>query len=921
MYDQLIVLAALIVLAIPVLLVIFMIWTSRLSREVRQLRSDQTRLAADLATLREQGIAAPADRAPAAADTPAVAPPRKPAPAAEAVPSPWEARRPAESLAPEEPAPSPTEPAGPPRAVVLRADKARALGDWLKANWIYVVSAVSLAFAGLFLVQYGIETGLLTPAARIGVALAFGAGLVVGGEYIRRRWGDREEAVTANLPSVFSGAGIVTLFGAVLAALHLYALIGPGLGFAGLVGVAALAVGLGWYSGPLLAALGVAGAYGAPFLTGGESDHPELFYGYFALVAVTGLAIDAGRRWGWVSILALAGAYPAVTLLWLGADWPELYALVLTGLVLASLAIPTFTLAPAHGGAAVIESFFKGRPRGWPEFPTRLVAGSMAASVAGLFVLGTTGGAEFWLAMIALVALFFAIAVWADRAGALEDLAILPALVLTALPVVVAAVRSEPYWKFALLRHAEDGTPIPNTPYLILAFGLAVSLMAAWRSHRGNTGGARWPVAWGAGAAIVAPLVASGLEFGWQPADLLGPYGWALAVIGVAGAMVALGLAFARHDGESRPRVAGFALAAFALIALALAVIFTKTALTLAFAVLTLAAAGLDRRFTLRPLSVAVQVGAVGLGWRLLFDPGLDWAYRAPWWEMILTFGGPIAALFAALHLLAPMHRPAAKAVAESAAWTFSAVFASLLLARGIDEATPTGGTESHWFLGLVAVVWFAASANQLWRLRIGGWMAKLRRVLAAIYGAIGLAALGLGVSVFNPALYYWTDNVVLGWPVLNTLIPGYLLPGMVLAAIGWRFRFLPLWLWRALVGLGLAVGVLWLFLAIRHFWQGEEMWLPGFTEPELYTYTIALLIAGAGLLYQAIARRAPVLRKAAMVVIALTVAKVFFVDISGLVGLLRVFSFLALGLVLAGLAFLNRWAASRMEAGEETDD
>ncbi|WP_281841285.1 DUF2339 domain-containing protein [Sinisalibacter aestuarii] len=909
--EGLLVLLAIAALAAPVLLIVFMVWTMQLSRRVRDLEGLVARIG---------HVPAPSpEPAPPAAQAAAIAPPATTTSAEvepEAQAGPWVGAKPV--------APQPTPPqnssetaAMPPRAVVLRADKLAALGDWLKANWIYAVSAVSLAFAGLFLVQYGIETGLLTPAARVAVALLFGAALVAGGEYIRRRWGDRDEAVTAYLPSVFSGAGIVTLFGGVLAALHLYGLVGPGMGFAGLVAVAALAVGLGWYSGPLLAALGIAGAYGAPFLTGGESNHPELFYGYFALVAVTGLAIDAGRRWGWVSLLALAGAYPAVTLLWLGADWPELYALVLTGLVLAAMAIPTFTLAPAQGGAALVESVFKGRPRGWPEFPTRLVAGSMAASVAGLFVLGLSGAGEFWLALIALTALFFAIAVWADRAQALEDLAILPGLALTALPVVVAAAWVDPYRAFDLVRGAEEGTPVPATPYLILAFALAVSLMAAWRSRRG----ARWPVAWGAGAALVAPLVAGGIEFGWQPADLLGAYGWALAVIGVAAAMVALALAFARDDGESRPRVAGFALAALALIALALAVVFTKTALTLSFAVLAVAAAALDRRFTLRPLSVAVQVGAIGLTYRLLIDPGLGWAFDAPWWEMLLAFAGPLAATFAALWLYRPLTRPAATAVAESAGWTIAAVFASVVTIRLVDDFTPGTGTESHWFTGLLAVIWFAAAANQLWRVRLGGWLAKLRWALASVYGVIGLFVLAVGLTFLNPAVDYSTDTAVHGWPLLNTLILGYLLPALVLLAVGLRFTFLPRKFRLALTGGGLALAVVWLVLAIRHFWRGAEMDMAGFSQPELYTYTMVLLIAGAGLLYQAIARRSDLLRKAAMAVIGLTVAKVFLVDISGLVGLLRVFSFLALGLALAGLAFLNRWAASRMEEGEETGD
>jgi uncharacterized membrane protein len=106
--------------------------------------------------------------------------------------------------------------------------------------------------------------------------------------------------------------------------------------------------------------------------------------------------------------------------------------------------------------------------------------------------------------------------------------------------------------------------------------------------------------------------------------------------------------------------------------------------------------------------------------------------------------------------------------------------------------------------------------------------------------------------------------------------------------------------------------------LEIRRFWRGPDLSVPGVTQAELYSYTVALMLLGAALLYQAIARRSQGLRRIAMAVIALTIAKVFLIDASGLTGLTRVFSFLALGLSLAGLAWLNRWAAGQGEAQGE---
>ena len=85
-----------------------------------------------------------------------------------------------------------------------------------------------------------------------------------------------------------------------------------------------------------------------------------------------------------------------------------------------------------------------------------------------------------------------------------------------------------------------------------------------------------------------------------------------------------------------------------------------------------------------------------------------------------------------------------------------------------------------------------------------------------------------------------------------------------------------------------------------------------GVSQPELYTYTLTLLVIGAILFYQSLARQSDLMRKAGLVVIGLAVAKVFLIDIAGLGGLIRVFSLLALGLALAGLAWLNRWAKLR---------
>ena len=201
--------------------------------------------------------------------------------------------------------------------------------------------------------------------------------------------------------------------------------------------------------------------------------------------------------------------------------------------------------------------------------------------------------------------------------------------------------------------------------------------------------------------------------------------------------------------------------------------------------------------------------------------------------------------------------------------------------------------------------------------------MWKARVVLAGVFSVFGLGALVLGSFVFSPLIGngYIMGSVVAGPPVFNTLIVACLLPAAVLGLALWRLPALPPMLARAMQLLIGALVVLWVFCTIRHVWQGAGG-MPldnGVTQGELYSYTIALLLTGAGLFYQSLAGRSAVMRKAGLVVIGAAVAKVFFVDISGLDGLTRVFSLLVLGLSLAGLAWLNRWAQTKADPQDES--
>ena len=164
-----------------------------------------------------------------------------------------------------------------------------------------------------------------------------------------------------------------------------------------------------------------------------------------------------------------------------------------------------------------------------------------------------------------------------------------------------------------------------------------------------------------------------------------------------------------------------------------------------------------------------------------------------------------------------------------------------------------------------------------------------------------------LALSLANPLLL--GDRVV-GPALGNTLVIAYLLPALVLH-FGFRWARPPLpWLRRGSQALALGLLTLWTGLVIRHFWQGAEgmaEW-KGVSQPELYSYTIALLLVGGLVFARALRGGKPRLRRIGLILIGLATAKVFLIDITGLEGLMRALSFLVLGFALAGLAWLDRW-------------
>ncbi|HSG55195.1 MAG TPA: DUF2339 domain-containing protein, partial [Paracoccaceae bacterium] len=558
---------------------------------------------------------------------------------------------------------------GPPRAFVLRRDKLAALLGWMRDNWALAVAGVSLALAGVFMVQYGVEKGLLTPFWRVMGALALGAAMIAGGEVIRRRHGD-EGGATAGLPSVLSGAGVITLFAAVLAARALYGLIGPDMTLAALVGVAVVAIILGWFYGPVLSALGLIGAGAAPFLVGGSSDTPWLFYYYYAVLAFVGLAVDALRRWAWISVLALAVAVSGANLLYLG-DAGALHFLVFWALsTLFAVLVPERRLTPLQAGNSISRRILAGGD--FPDFPARLALVMVALSSLAAVIVALDAGdvVTIWLSLGLLGLMIAALVLGTTRAPALEDLPLLPALAGLVF-VVLEGLDRGPLWAMFRAGAARlPETPAPLAASILMAGGAVTSWLFALRMRWAQ--GAVQSILWALGAAVAGPSMALILELWWQPGDVIGLYPWALHVIAMAGLMVWFAMRSAGQ--EARLQAALFAGSAIVLISLALFVMLSAAALTLALGVMVLLTALIDRRFDLPLLGAIAQLGVAVIGYRLVLDPGVIWAVKsAGLGDVILSHAGPLMLLTAAWVVMAPRAQGATRVVIESAIWGIAA--------------------------------------------------------------------------------------------------------------------------------------------------------------------------------------------------------------------------------------------------------
>jgi uncharacterized membrane protein len=797
-------------------------------------------------------------------------------------PEPIQPRPPAGSVPEVRPTPVEAAPADIPASDLplpgLPPDAPRARPDieaLLTQRWGIWLGAVALLFAGVFLIRYAAEQGLLGPAARCSVAAGLGAALLAAAEWLRRRPADHAITLrfgTDQAPAGLAAGGIGVLFGAAYGAGAFYGLLPPLLTFPLLGLTATFGMLISLRFGPLVAAVGIVGAFITPALVHTEAPSLPGLFAYLLAVTACALAVLRYSAWRW---LGWAATIAAAVWVMLAASMPQarLDAWAPALFVPAAAALNLFLL-PA---AALNEKL--GRRLAWILFAVLGAAGLLLESIVPDPV-----------SRIALLLLSPIAVAKAAREPRLDRLPWLAAL-LGLLSLLLWAL---PEWQptgeviqvETIVEAVLPGAWAPDViiPLLTAAAALAFFHAAAglWFERRTPS-----PLPWSALVAGV-PVLTLAVTYA-QVARFQPDPAWAATALALAAALIANAALAARTHAPQRAGV--HAAGTVAALSLGCAILLHDHWITLAISLFLPALAWIEARADLPPLrKVALAVAAVVtvrlvLNWYVLAYPfGATPIVNG----LLPAYGVPALAFAAAAIMFRRRADDLAVAILEAGAVAFAAILVALEVRHWASGGRMTHGGSFHE--ATLHVFTLAAQATLL-------LYVSRRPVLAwawRIEGGIALAG-GILLLLGNPGFGHWHSGSL-------PLLTGYLAPA-ILAALA--ARKLPQY--ATLLGAyALVAGFAWIGLQIQQVVPGAA------PEAALWALSGGWLLYGIGLMAWGLYVGHRRLRLAALAIIGLVGAKVFLIDMAGLTGLWRVVSFLGLGISLIGLGNLYRRAASR---------
>jgi len=743
-------------------------------------------------------------------------------------------------------------------------------------NWMTWIGAIALALGGVFLAKYSLEAGLLSPAMRLSAGGLFGIGLIAAAYYLHYKR-IVFEGFNNYIPAALASGGFMTCFALMFLAYNSFSMLSAEWAFIGLAVIAVCASAMAIKLGPLLAVIGIIGAYSVPVWVNTGSGQLFSLLIYVALVSVAAAVVahKVQRVWlwyllwvghiGWYLVGLTLFNYDTV---WLIGAFALLSILGLIAIARLGLGFNTLEVRP-HSFKRLVNLF--------PDHGLLLafIAPLMIAMLLSVFNL------QWQIVALLSIALLLFLVLKNSRWDVWQGVSLVVALLL-----VVSAKQTYAFDDAFFIFKKEYGLG------LLLALGLS-----GYGLYFGNKYPKRLAFHL---LASLSLFVLVGTLYALIPNTALAtayPL-WAVLLCLMSAALIK----FTQNNTTLWQRFS-YWVGANANITLAITMLLSDSGLTIALAVQVLLLSLLIKKYNVAMPHWPIKALVAALLLRLTLSPwtpsydelsifGLHWS--------LVVYPLCIGLFFAAAKCF---NTSKLKIWLEGAALHCLALFVTTETSYQLVGHYPQLFSLSFYEQVLLSCNLLALGCVYLYRAQSAGQLGKLYRTAGFILSALA------GLLLINTTL---DDNPLLmrlyvgETPIFNWILLIWFVPSLLALWLASLVKPLNAKLSQITLGVSGLLALLAINTLIRQYWQGGFIYLDKATsDAELYSYSVIWLLLGALVVIAGHLKQQRLLQNVGLGILGAVIVKVFLIDMANLTGLLKALSFIGLGLSLVGLSWL----------------